>query len=111
MKIEPHDDDVVTIIVDGDDKTLKVRELSKTVTALIVNTDTATSVLEDLLQTLLEEGLYCEYLNSRSGGGWQKGKLRLHFEFIPDEPAPADHPEPTTMFGWGDETQSSDRAQ
>jgi hypothetical protein len=83
--IEPQGDDVVTIIVDGDDKTLKVRELPKTVTAMITEGDTATSVVEDVLETLLKEGLYCEYLNSGSGGGWKKGKIRLRFEFVPND--------------------------
>lgn len=86
MNIKPHDDDVVTIIIDGDDKTLKVGDLSKTVSVLISESETPTSVVEDVLQTLLQEGLYCEYLNSNSGGGWKKGKLRLRFEFSTDDP-------------------------
>lgn len=85
MKIKPHDDDVVTIIIDGDDKTLKVGDLSKTVAELICESETPTSVVEDVIATLLQEGLYCEYLNSNSGGGWKKGKLRLRFEFSTDE--------------------------
>lgn len=39
-----------------------------------------------------EQGVPCNYLKA-SGGGWQKGKLRLRLEFVPDEPAVAEPPE------------------
>jgi|GEM_PF-2667475 len=40
------------------------------------------------------QGIGCELLNATTGGGWQKGKIRirevcLHFEFVPDEPEPS----------------------
>jgi hypothetical protein len=44
-----------------------------------------------------EEGIECEFLKASTGGGWQKGKIRvrefsLHLEFVPDVP---DEPEPS----------------
>lgn len=35
----------------------------------------------------LDSGVECRILRV-SGGGWQKGKLRLRLEFVPDEPPP-----------------------
>ena len=32
-----------------------------------------------------ENGVSCKFLSSQ-GGGWQKGKIRIRFEFIPDNP-------------------------
>jgi hypothetical protein len=52
------------------------------------------------------EGAECEVLSPR-GGGWQKGKIRIHFEFIPDEPTSVEDSEQTFMLGG--ETESSDR--
>jgi hypothetical protein len=34
----------------------------------------------------LAEGVRCQVLRP-TGGGWQKGKVRLSLEFIPDEPS------------------------
>lgn len=38
-----------------------------------------------------EQGAEIEFLRA-SGGGWQKGKIRLRLEIIPDEPKPGDDP-------------------
>jgi hypothetical protein len=43
------------------------------------------------LKIWLGEGVECEIL-SVNGGGWQKGKVYLRMEFIPDEPP---SPEPS----------------
>jgi hypothetical protein len=45
-----------------------------------------------------KEGIECEFLKASTGGGWQKGKIRvreffLRLEFVPDVP---DEPEPST---------------
>ncbi len=37
-----------------------------------------------------EEGVECEFLNVREGKGWQTGKIRIRFEFIPDVIEPMD---------------------
>jgi hypothetical protein len=39
------------------------------------------------LSKWISDGVDCEIL-SVNGGGWQKGKLHLRLEFIPDEPDP-----------------------
>jgi hypothetical protein len=41
-----------------------------------------------------KEGVECESLKASTGGGWQKGKIRIreiciHFEFVSDEPEPS----------------------
>ena len=35
---------------------------------------------------VLDQGVNCKILRATDGGGWQKGKIRLRLEFIPDEP-------------------------
>jgi hypothetical protein len=42
----------------------------------------------------IDEGMPCEILQT-TGGGWQKGKICLRLEFIPDEPPP----QPPTALG------------
>lgn len=42
------------------------------------------------IQQYFNGGLEIQFLKT-TGGGWQKGKLHLRFEFVPDEPA--DNPE------------------
>lgn len=37
------------------------------------------------IEQCLGDGVECELLSPR-GGGWQKGKVRIRFEFVPDEP-------------------------
>lgn len=37
----------------------------------------------------LETGISCELVDVSAGGGWKKGKIRLHLEFVPDEPEPS----------------------
>lgn len=32
------------------------------------------------------EGMECELLSASSGLGWQTGKIRIRFEFVPDVP-------------------------
>lgn len=41
----------------------------------------------------VNEGVSCEILKASTGGGWQKGKLYLRFEFVSDEPPQSDNPE------------------
>ncbi len=45
--------------------------------------------LRELVQPVstkwLDNGVECKILRT-TGGGWQKGKLRLRIEFVPDEP-------------------------
>lgn len=39
-------------------------------------------------QEWVEEGVDCYFLDASAGGGWQKGKMRLRLEFVPDELEP-----------------------
>lgn len=41
--------------------------------------------LKGFTPSWIDEGVPCEILKT-TGGGWQKGKFRLRWEFIPDEP-------------------------
>ena len=40
----------------------------------------------------LEKGMACEVLSASQGGGWKKGKIRIRFEFIEDEPQTSEPP-------------------
>lgn len=42
---------------------------------------------------LSEQGVKCEVLSVSQGGGWRKGKVRIRFEFVEDEPQPAEAPD------------------
>jgi hypothetical protein len=44
--------------------------------------------LTSCLNLWLNEGVECEVLFA-NGGGWQKGKMRLRLEFVPDNPEPS----------------------
>ncbi|MEH1802157.1 MAG: KGK domain-containing protein [Nostoc sp.] len=43
----------------------------------------------------VENGVPCELLSAQ-GGGWQKGRIRIRFEFVPDEPTPLIPPNSTS---------------
>ncbi|MEH2236414.1 KGK domain-containing protein [Nostoc sp.] len=45
------------------------------------------SLQEDKASAWLVNGVNCKLLLAQ-GGGWQKGKIRILFEFIPDKPTP-----------------------
>ncbi|MEH2207494.1 MAG: KGK domain-containing protein [Nostoc sp.] len=42
---------------------------------------------EDKASDWLVNGANCKLLLAQ-GGGWQKGKIRIRFEFVPDKPTP-----------------------
>ncbi|MFN6464915.1 MAG: KGK domain-containing protein [Nostoc sp. DedVER02] len=44
-----------------------------------------TSLQEDKASAWATNGVNCKLLLAQ-GGGWQKGKIRIRFEFIPDKP-------------------------
>ena len=35
----------------------------------------------------------CELLSASLGGGWKKGKVRIRFEFVEDEPKQPENPD------------------
>jgi hypothetical protein len=49
------------------------------------------SIIKEYHPHWIEPGLACEVLKT-SGGGWQKGRIRITLEFIPEEP-PAKTPD------------------
>lgn len=57
-------------------------ELMETVRNLVFQN---TSLQEDKALGWVEKGLRCKILLAQ-GGGWQKGKIRICFEFTPDNP-------------------------
>ncbi|MBD2568356.1 KGK domain-containing protein [Anabaena lutea] len=84
--VKPSDDDVINFPekVNGWDlSTGKVSKVMKDIE------ETASGHRDggELVTRLVREGATCEFL-STAGGGWRKGKLKLkmEFEFIPDEP-------------------------
>lgn len=85
MKIELHNDDVVHLEANmslTEDKTSKVGELAQSLKDRVNNPS---------LNHWFDNGVECECLRASEGGGWQTGKIRIRFEFIPDvpdEPAP-----------------------
>jgi hypothetical protein len=62
-----------------------------------------TAFSDSSIKQWLAEGTECKLLSPK-GGGWQKGKIRICFEFIPDEP-PADTPEADSLV-LGEESET-----
>ena len=84
MKIEPHDDDVVHLDSNMSligNKTAKISQLAQNLKDRVENPS---------LSDWFDKGVVCEFLRATEGGGWQTGKIRIRFEFIPDVPDPAD---------------------
>jgi hypothetical protein len=93
MKIEPHKDDVVSIdpeICLMSYQTMKVSELPQNFKELFQST--SVEVASDVLSAWVDEGVECEFLRASTGGGWQTGKIRIRFEFIPDVSNPDEPP-------------------
>lgn len=61
--------------------TFKIDQLKRNLRDRIGNTTTT--------QSWMEDGVECELLSVSTGKGWQKGKIRIRFEFVPDEPEPS----------------------
>jgi hypothetical protein len=51
--------------------------------------------LPPAIEEWVGEGISCEIL--RPGGGWQKGKVRLQVQFIPDEPDEPSSPNQSSL--------------
>lgn len=75
------DQDVVSMAVD--------KNFAKTTTSTVTELKQGMirQCLGDALSTWVTAGVNCQIL-LESGGGWQKGKIRLRLEFIPDNPPP-----------------------
>lgn len=84
---EPHGDDVLSVssapLTPVNNQTLKVSQLIEAFKGL----------QNSAYRTWYEEGIECEFLGTSGGTGWQTGKIRVRFEFIPDVP-----PEPELDF-------------
>jgi pilus assembly protein FimV len=74
------DDSLVFLTGHG---TFKIAEFTKILKEKMLESG---DVTEDKLGWLTEDGIKCEALRFGSTG-WQKGKVRLHLEFSPDEPS------------------------
>lgn len=80
------DDDVVSMAQDDNfagASTSTGEELMETVANLVFQN---TSLQEDKALGWVDKGLICKVLLAQ-GGGWQKGKIRIRFEFVPDKSA------------------------
>ena len=88
MSFEPHSDDVVSIHPNNGLTGTKMSKLKDIDQAFKDKLRSAVSA------DWFKEGLNCEFLKASTGGGWQKGKIRIrevyiHIEFVPDEPEPS----------------------
>jgi hypothetical protein len=87
---EPSSDDVVWMdqssILVTNNATFKIDQLKRN---LRERMGTAT-----IVHSWMGDGVKCELLKASTGKGWQKGKIRIRFEFVPDEPEPS----PDTNF-------------
>jgi hypothetical protein len=85
MSFEPHSDDVLSVtnqaLTPVANLTFRVSKLVQAFKQLNNNT----------YRTWYEEGIECEFLSASSSTGWQTGKVRIRFEFVPDVP---EEPEP-----------------
>jgi hypothetical protein len=81
---EPHGDDVLSVgspaLTPVNNQTLKVSQLIEAFKGL----------QNSAYRTWYEQGIECEFLGTSGGTGWQTGRIRVRFEFIPDVP---DEPE------------------
>lgn len=59
-------------------------ELMETVVNLVFQN---TSLQQDEAEAWAANGVNCKVLLTQ-GGGWQKGKIRIRFEFVPDKATP-----------------------
>ncbi|WP_016951684.1 KGK domain-containing protein [Anabaena sp. PCC 7108] len=84
--VTPSDDDVINFPQSPGGWDLSTGKVSAVLKEIA---DTANGNRDggQLVTYLVREGAACEFL-SINGGGWRKGKvkLRMEFEFIPDEP-------------------------
>jgi hypothetical protein len=83
-RFEPSDDDVVSIDpnlnIVKNNPTVRVSQLVKVLKEYLTNYSVPATVAE----TWLGEGAECELLTAFTGQGWQTGKIRIRFEFVPD---------------------------
>jgi hypothetical protein len=63
------------------DPTFRIDQLQKTFRQLLGNSS--------VTQSWIEDGANCQILSASTGKGWKKGKIRIRFEFVPDEPEPS----------------------
>ncbi len=84
MSFEPHSDDVLSVATPGltpvNHQTLRVSQLIQGFKSL----------QSSAFQSWYDDGIECEFLSVTGGTGWQTGKMRIRFEFVPDVP---DEPE------------------
>ncbi|MEH1901910.1 KGK domain-containing protein [Nostoc sp.] len=81
------DEDVLSMAQDAnftEASTSTGEELMETMANLLFNN---TGLQKDTAEAWAANGLNCKVLLAQ-GGGWQKGKIRIRFEFVPDKPTP-----------------------
>jgi KGK domain len=84
-KIYLNQEDVVSMDQDANvagASTSTVEELMERVRHLVHRNS---NLQEDKASDWVAKGVVCKLLLAQ-GGGWQKGKIRLRLEFIPDQP-------------------------
>jgi hypothetical protein len=93
-KIEPSDDDVVSMVPAQAILGLRMFTVGQLVEAFKRNLFASDKDLE--------KGALCSLLCAKQGGGWKKGKLRVRLvvEFIEDEPVQPEKPEEPDL--WSD---------
>ncbi|MEH2233595.1 MAG: KGK domain-containing protein [Nostoc sp.] len=81
------DEDVVSMAQDAnltDASTSTGEELIERLKYLVHR---SSNLQQDKASGWFEDGANCKVLLAQ-GGGWQKGKIRIIFEFVPDKPTP-----------------------
>jgi hypothetical protein len=61
--------------------TFRIDQLQKTFKEILGN--------NSVTQIWIGDGAGCQLLSASTGRGWKKGKIRIRFEFVPDEPEPS----------------------
>ncbi|MEH2291950.1 MAG: KGK domain-containing protein [Nostoc sp.] len=81
------DEDVVSVAQDANfagASTSTGEELMERLKSLVHRNS---SLQKEKAEAWFVNGVICKLLQAQ-GGGWQKGKIRIRFEFVPDEPIP-----------------------
>lgn len=76
-----YDDDVVSM----DKAASFTRNATSTCGELLESLKDLAFVNSSVQRDEIENGVFCKVMLTK-GGGWQKGRLRLRLDFLPDEP-------------------------
>lgn len=102
-------DDVVSInepsesLLGNRTPTFRVDQLENAIRQLIMSNNSIA-----ILQSWVQGGINCQFLSASTGKGWKKGKIRIRFEFVADEPEPSPDESFLNSLRTGDYSQEQD---